>query len=140
MNASKVLEAVNGAGGSLELCGDRIRYVLPDSAKWLVKQITRHKEDLIDILRKEAPVSTMPPGVRLMKWAPKEPPIAIVRMGVVTDVHKFIAATLLQVKARLQGKDFLAGSWSLRDLIDRLEQVGVEVAIERDDFEKNSHE
>ena len=69
--------------------------------------------------------------VRLLKWEPKNPPIVIVRMGIVSNVPKFIAATLLQLRARLEGKDFLAGNWSLRELVDRLEQVGVAVEIER---------
>jgi len=72
----------------------------------------------------------MPPGVRLLRWEPKNPPIAIIRMGIVGNVHKFVAATLLQLRARLVGKDSLAGNWSLRELVDRLEQVGVVVEIE----------
>ena len=72
----------------------------------------------------------MPPGVRLLKWKPKAPPIAIIQMGIVTDVNKFVAATLLQLKARLEGKNFLAGNWSLRELIERLDQVGVEVRVD----------
>jgi hypothetical protein len=65
-----------------------------------------------------------------VKWAPKKPPVAIVRMGVVTNVDKFIGATLRELRARLEGKDFLAGNWSLRELVDRLEQIGVEVKVE----------
>jgi hypothetical protein len=49
---------------------------------------------------------------------------------VVGNVHKFVAATLLQLRARLVGKDSLAGNWSFRELVDRLEQVGVVVEIE----------
>src|SRR5512135_1982415 len=31
----------------------------------------------------------------------------------------------------LDGKDFLAGKWSVRELVERLEQVGVQVQVER---------
>jgi hypothetical protein len=72
----------------------------------------------------------MPSGIRLVEWAPKNPPIAVVRMGIVTNVPKFIASTLLELRARLEGKDFLAGNWSLRELVDRLEQVGVLVQVQ----------
>jgi hypothetical protein len=72
----------------------------------------------------------MPPGVRLLKWEPKAPPIVIVRMGIVSNVDKFIGATLRELRARLNGKDFLAGNWSLRELVDRLEQAGVSVTVE----------
>jgi len=75
----------------------------------------------------------MPPGVRLLKWEPKTPPVAIVRMGIVSNVDKFIGATVRQLRARLEGKDFLAGNWSLRELVDRLEQVGVHVRVEHDE-------
>ena len=57
--------------------------------------------------------------------------MAIVRLGIVSNVDKFIGATLRELRARLEGKDFLAGNWSLRELVDRLEQVGVEVRVER---------
>ena len=82
------------------------------------------------LLREGGTPPPMPLGVRLLKWQPKDPPIAIVHMGIVTNVDKFVAVTLLQLRARLEGKDSLAGNWSLRELVDRLEQVGVAVGIE----------
>jgi hypothetical protein len=130
MNAPEVLEAVQNAGGSLTISGGRIRYALPDSALWLVTELKQHREELIGLLREEGTPPPMPPGVRLLKWQPKDPPIAIVHMGIVSNVPKFVAATLLQLRARLEGKDSLAGNWSLRELVDRLEQVGVAVEIE----------
>jgi hypothetical protein len=130
MNAPEVLEAVQNAGGSLTISGERIRYALPDSALWLVTELKQHREELIGLLREEGTPPPMPPGVRLLKWQPKDPPIAIVHMGIVSNVDKFVAVTLLQLRARLEGKDSLAGNWSLRELVDRLEQVGVAVGIE----------
>jgi hypothetical protein len=130
MNAPETLEAIENVGGSLKLNGERIQYVLPDSAVWLVLELKHNREELIGLLRKRAAPPQMPPGVRLLKWEPKTPPVAIVRMGIVSNVDKFVDATLRQVRARLEGKDFLAGNWSLRELVDRLEQVGVLVSIE----------
>jgi hypothetical protein len=130
MNAPEVLEAVQNVGGSLTLHGERIRYALPDSAQWLVTELKQHREELIGLLREGGTPPPMPPGVRLLKWEPKEPPVMIVRMGIVSNVDNFVAATLLQLQARLEGKDFLAGNWSLRELVDRLDQVGVAVKIE----------
>ena len=69
-------------------------------------------------------------GARLLKWEPKKPPVVIIPTGIVTNVDTFIGATLRELRARLEGKDFLAGNWSLRELVDRLEQVGVSVMIE----------
>jgi hypothetical protein len=130
MTAIEVLHAVEKAGGSLALNGCQIKYKIPKPAMWLVTELKQHREDLIGLLSGGEIRPAMPPGVRLLKWEPKNAPIAIVRMGIVSNVPKFIAATLLELQARLEGKDFLAGNWSLRELVDRLEQVGVAVEIE----------
>jgi hypothetical protein len=130
MNAPEVLEAVQNVGGLLTLSGERIQYALPDYAVWLVPELRQNREELIELLRDSGTPPPMPPGVRLLKWEPKTPPVGIVRMGVVTHVDKFIGATLRELRARLEGKDFLAGNWSLRELVDRLEQVGVVVSVE----------
>jgi hypothetical protein len=85
---------------------------------------------LIELLRDGETPPAMPPGVRLLKWDPKKSPVSVVRIGIVTNVDKFIAATLRELRARLEGEDFLAGNWSLHELVDRLEQVGVAVKVE----------
>jgi hypothetical protein len=130
MNAPEILEAVQNLGGSLVLSGERIQYVLPDSALWLVTELREKRDKLIELLRQNETPPPMPPGVRLLKWEPKNPPIAIVRMGIVSNVDKFIGATLRELRARLEGRDFPAGNWSLPELVDRLEQVGVCVTIQ----------
>jgi hypothetical protein len=130
MNAPEVLEAVQNVGGSLVLNGSQIKYAIPKRAMWLISELKQNREELIGFLRGERTPPPMPPGVRLLKWEPKTPPVAIVRMGIVSNVDKFIGATLRELRARLEGKDFLAGNWSLSELVDRLEQVGVEVRVE----------
>jgi hypothetical protein len=130
MTAAEVLNAVENVGGSLALNGGYIKYALPKRAAWLVPELRQNREELIGLLREVQTPPPMPPGVRLLKWKPKTPPVAIVRMGIVNNVDKFIVATLRELRARLEGKNFLAGNWSLRELVERLEQVGVAVAIE----------
>jgi len=46
--------------------------------------------------------------------------------------ESFVDAAILQLTARLEGKDFLAGNWSLRELVERLEQVGVAVEVQQE--------
>ena len=130
MTAIEVLHAVEKAGGSLALNGGQIKYTIPKRDVWLVTELKQNREDLIGLLREGRTPPGMPPGVRLLKWEPKTPPVAMVHVGIVNNVDKFIGATLRQLRARLEGKDFLAGNWSLRELVDRLEQVGVEVTVE----------
>jgi hypothetical protein len=72
---------------------------------------------------------TMPEGVRLLEWAPKNPPIAITTWSVVNDVPKFIHATLAQLDAALRGKTWQSRSLSVRELCERLEQAGVRVEV-----------
>lgn len=72
----------------------------------------------------------MPEGVRLLEWNPLRPPVAIARWAVITDIPLFIQATLRQLEAAIAGKEWLAGNWSVRELVEGLEQVGVKVELE----------
>src|SRR5664280_380442 len=69
-------------------------------------------------------------GVRLLQWAPQLPPVAIESWAVVNDVLQFIQTTLSQLQAAMDGRNWLAGNRSVRELVDRLEQVGVKVSVE----------
>jgi hypothetical protein len=71
----------------------------------------------------------MPKGVELLQWVPVCPPVAIGSWAVVNDVPQFIQITLGQLQAAMSGKDWLAGNWSVRELVDRLEQVGVKIRV-----------
>ncbi len=75
--------------------------------------------------------SPMPEGVRLVRWKLKEPPIAMETCTVVTDPARFASTTLAQLKAALANPGRWVG-WSVPQLIDRLAQVGVTVALEID--------
>ena len=77
----------------------------------------------------EAATSTVPPGVRLIEWKLKEPPVAVETCAVVTDTALFARTTLEQLRTALaQPKRWIG--WSVPQLIDRLAQVGVTVALE----------
>jgi hypothetical protein len=72
----------------------------------------------------------MPKGVTLLRWAPERPPMAIESWAIVNDVPQFIQTTLGQLQAAIAGKNWLAGNCSVRELVERLEQVGVMVSVE----------
>jgi len=59
----------------------------------------------------------------------KPSPVVLTRCAVVTNVSWFISMTLLELKAALAGKCWLAGHWSVREFGDR-EQCGVYVMLE----------
>jgi hypothetical protein len=71
----------------------------------------------------------MPPGIRLLEWKLKEPPVVIETCAVVTDSALFARSTLAQLNTALTKSKRWAG-WSIPQLIERLSQVGVLVAIE----------
>jgi hypothetical protein len=43
-----------------------------------------------------------------VRWSPKQPPIVLEHRSVVVDINKFIITTLSELRARLEGKDWLA--------------------------------
>jgi hypothetical protein len=67
-------------------------------------------------------------GVRLVKWNLKEPPVAIDTCSIVTDPALFASTTLGQLTAALANAKRWVG-WSVPQLIDRLAQIGVTVAL-----------
>ena len=71
----------------------------------------------------------MPPGVRLVEWRLKEPPVCLEIYSIVMDSAKFAASTLGQIQALLNNPRAKVG-WTMPQLIDRLTQVGVRVALE----------
>jgi len=92
-----------------------------------------HKRAVIDLLetrRAIVPEPELPQGVKLVRWVPKAAPIILTRWSVVTDCPNFIRATLVQLEAALRGKKWLAGNWTVRELLDRLEQVGCEIVLD----------
>jgi len=129
MTATEVLHAVKKAGGSLAMYGGKIKYTIPKREAWLVPELRQQREEIVALLQQGTVFPPMPAGVRLVRWAPKQPPVELEQCSMVIDVDMFIFSTLEQLQARLEGKDFLAGNWALRELIERLEQVGVEVEL-----------
>jgi hypothetical protein len=75
-----------------------------------------------------AAISAMPPGVRLIDWKPKEPPVAIETCAVVTDSGLFARTTFEQLGVALANPRRWVG-WSVPQLLDRLAQVGVMVTL-----------
>jgi hypothetical protein len=130
LRAEAIIEAVVNAGGQLTVAGGRIHYRLPKDypeKESILHGLREHKPEIIRAL---AVIPPMPEGVRLVSWNPKPAPVALVRIGIVVDVPRFVAMTLLELKAALAGKRWQAGHWTVRELVDRLEQCGIVVALE----------
>jgi hypothetical protein len=132
---SGVLETVSRlelVGGTLTLDGNRIRYSVPSEdseARALLAELRKHREEVRTFLQARAVIPTMPPGVRLIAWELKEPPVAIETCAVVIDPALFARTTLEQLRTALAQPGRWVG-WSVPQLIDRLAQVGVSVALD----------
>jgi hypothetical protein len=124
--AFELIGRIEASGGHFMLDGERLgitpeRTVLP-----ILEEVRRNKVGIIALLQRR---SAMPPGVRLLQWKPLAPPVQLNRHSTVVDTEKFAERTLQQLGARLRGDDWGAGNWSVSQLIDRLESVGVAVEL-----------
>ena len=127
MQTDELLVTVSAAGGQLWLEGDKLRARLPESLRPMVDVLREHKGEIIELLAQCPP---MPPGVRLIRWAPLPAPVKINRCMTVTNTRGFIDSTLRQLEARLRGDDWGAGNWSSTELLARLEACGCVVELE----------
>jgi hypothetical protein len=128
----QIVSRLEETGGSLELDGDRIRYSLPSEdteARALLAELRKHRDKVRSLLRARAAIPAMPPGVCLVAWELKKPPVAIEYHAVVTDSGKFASATLEELRECLTNPRRKYG-WPVPQLMDRLAQVGVTVALE----------
>jgi hypothetical protein len=134
MSVSQVLGEVDAAGIALRLDGEKVRIWFPEhrQREELARQVAflrAHREEVTAFLWTRAVVLAMPPGVRLLAWNLKKPPVAIETCAVVTDSALFARTTLEQLRRALAHPKRRVG-WSVPQLIDRLAQVGVIVALE----------
>jgi len=131
MSVVDVVGEVEAAGVALRLCGDTVRMGFPDMQRRheLAEQVAflrAHRDEVTGFLRDCANVPAMPPGVRLLTWNLKKPPVAIESCAVVVNPKLFAKTSLVQLGTAMANPAFWVG-WSVPQLIDRLLQVGVVV-------------
>lgn len=134
MTVVDIVTEIEAAGVAFRIDGEKIRVCYPSEERreelaGRIAQLRKHRARVTAFLKKRSAILPMPEGVRLVWWEPKIAPIILTQCSVVTDVPKFIISTLRQLKAAIDGKRWLSGHWSVRELTDRLEQCGVLVQI-----------
>jgi hypothetical protein len=131
--AFEVLAEAEAMGLKFRLAKGKVMALFPANDRTRVApvlaRLRTNRKQIADVLRQRGDIPLMPPGVHLVSWKLRKPPIVIQRWSVVTDPALFAERTLEQLEAALAGKTWLAGNWSVRELLDRLEQVGVEVTV-----------
>jgi hypothetical protein len=125
--AMELIQIVERAGGRFDIVGDWLGITPARLIQPVKEELCQHKPEIIELLRRRP---GMPAGVRLLRWEPTEAPVQLSQCSTVTDVDKFIRSTLRQVEARLNGKDWFAGNWTLSTLLDRLALCGCIVALD----------
>lgn len=134
MNIADVMSEVEAAGVEFRLDGEKVRVWYPNDECRVelagrIALLRDQRSEVAAYLQARSAVPAMPPGVRLLRWEPKPPPVILTHYAVVSDVSRFTSMTLLELKAALAGECWLAGNCSVRELIDRLEQCGVVVEV-----------
>ena len=127
MTVADTVCEIESAGAAFLLENDKVRVWYPDDQRRreLVEQITllrAQRAEVAAYLKARNAIPPMPEGVRLIRWEPKIAPVALTKVEVVNDVPRFVAMTLLELKAAMEGKPYLSGHRSVRDLVDRLEE------------------
>jgi len=134
VNVPEIVNVVEAAGVAFRLDGKKVRVWYPgeQQREELASQVAflrAHREETAAFLQTRPVIPAMPPGVRLVSWKLKEPPVEIEYHAVVIDPAKFASATLDELRVRLTNPKRKYG-WTVPQLIDRLGQVGVAVVVE----------
>jgi len=137
MTVADVVSEVEAAGIAFRLDGEKVRVWYPDDKRReeLAGQIALLRDQRAEVaayLRARSTVPQMPPGVRLIEWNLRKPPVAIETCAVVVDPALFAQSTLAQLRRALENPKCRVG-WSVPQLIDRLRQVGAVVTLDAND-------
>ena len=73
---------------------------------------------------------TLPDGVKVIRYTPKSPPVAVTVCSVVTDIPKFIRHALAELDARLHHPVQIKAGDSVFELLSKLADCGVELRLE----------
>lgn len=136
MTVADVVTEIEAAGVAFRLEGEKVRVCYPDDERreelaGRIGLLRHQRAEVAAYLKARSAIPQMPEGVHLVRWEPKSAPIALTRVEIVTDVPRFVTMTLLELQAAMIGERWLAGNRSVRELIERLEECGVLVEVER---------
>jgi hypothetical protein len=159
MTAVELIERLSKIGASVTIDGEQVTVRFPEGYRQQVEglgpEIRRLKGELLRALNDanrqtpldgnerrldgeqtgflgvRAPVEcpALPIGVKLLRYRPKAPPIALVPVSIVTDVDTFIRDHLRALGHRLKYPRTRAIA-SIPEILAQLAEVGVELALE----------
>jgi hypothetical protein len=141
VGVAEAIKEFESRGGRLLFEGADVSVTYPreqkDEIQAVVRTLRANRDRVIEMVRERQGVPApskcppLPPGVRLVSYRPKAPPVALALVSIVNDVDRFILAYLGDLRWRLAHPNTHACA-PLREILTKLAEVGVELAIDGD--------
>jgi hypothetical protein len=132
----EVLQSLEARGVRFRLEGEKVKAALPKpTPPTVVRDLEALRARRDEVRRLIAGTAhgdcpyPLPPGVRLVRYVPKAPPVEIVPISIVNDVDKFIRSCLRDLQFRLEHPKAYACA-PLHEILAKLAEVGVELEID----------
>lgn len=142
LTIGKVIERVAEVGGSLQLEGKHVALTLPrncppETESAIVETVRANREVVSAMLHdmgSKAPSleevkTSLPPGVKLVSYNPKQAPFAVAPVSVVKDAGKFYRAYLKDLGWRIEHPEARAAP-PLSDILAKLAEAGLELTFQ----------
>ena len=112
----------------VELDSKKVKAVLVNQCSSRLERVPRQHRNRRVALRPSTEVLANLHGVGLVYWRHKEPLVSE-RATVISDFRRFSVLPLRPRQAALDGRNCFATNWSVRELVERLDQVGIRAAV-----------
>ena len=142
LTIGEVIDRVAEVGGSLQLEGDHVLLPLPqncppDAESAILASARANRDALAALLREmaskapplEEVKASLPAGVRLVSYEPKEAPFDVAPVSVVTNAGKFFRVYLADLAWRMKHPKVSAAP-PLADILAKLTEAGLKLAVE----------
>ena len=143
LTVGELVERVAEVGGSLYLEGNHVALTLPqncppDTEAAIVETIRANRDAvsaILDDMGSKAPSleevrASLPPGIKLVSYEPKQAPFDLTPVFTVTKAGKFYRAYLRDLTWRLEHPHDYAAP-PLADILSKLAEAGLELRLDR---------
>jgi len=137
---------IEARGGQLQVEDGQILYSVPRDVAHLVDMLRPRRHDVAQLLcerQKEAALEAdapgvpasprcppLPEGVRLLRYTPRKPPLAVAPIAAVTDIDEFIRMRLDELRAALQCPVATLAGRVRFHIMAQLAEAGVDLVLD----------
>ena len=150
LTVGEAIDRVAEVGGRLQLEGEHVALTLPrncppDTEAAILETVRTNRDAVSAILHdigSKAPSleevrASLPRGVKLVSYNPKEAPFAVAPVSVVTDAGRFFRRYLDDLCWRLEHAEGYSAP-PLKDILIKLMDAGLELKLETQKTEESS--